>query len=1137
MKKIILFLVLLSFPYSSFAGLDFYLSTQNLPYGKEVWTSVNYPDVGSSKIKVDQYFSREDVPAGYNKTSQEIKDLIDELFSTLTLAERQARYNSFIAFEKQNLAQYVAIALSTYTDNDIADKETNGFILTPFESHFKNCGINLVNRKTIVRNMITGIYNTNYTNIADLTYSDIRFWDCIIPFPDKRRGTSTIADSFPSNKLIAQSRSWSPLRFGNLENSVNLFSLAAVSLSGSYAGVQANNLLDLQSTRVETGSTFDKESGGSKILFVHQNYRINPFSNDLLKKNNAGNYTIGGTLFNSTHIWFIRNTDPEEKRTFSGWQEIQDGIYEKTLIQENTFTQSGSIYIPKQSVGVTTYYAVLYNYDTTPPVCPSTLFSHESAGNENFIFPEYPWFRTSKYGYFVCSEEESACLCDTSTLGCFLKDDTVLSLPQSIKHAQTFTYTFKNKAGLSQVCTSPADKKLFYDRISPDIHLILPGVPEASLIREYVSNEGVLYDGVQIVEKRFYHIKNDISFQADEELDIQLQLYDPYNNSKTQEWVSGINAYTVGISEFENNNWVKKIEQKQTFDYYNPLGTLKAQDTHILKLDTLAGIQDIITQVGSYQVYVDIEDVAGNQSRVVFYFDIIPASISTSRSLVEVGARETLFADNSSFYRYTLTLRDSYNNPVIGKQIGSISQSCVGVTVCSELQLDMTWSNPSGWQALEVFDLDTLSDVDGKLSFSVRALVPGVFTESFVLNVINPAFSVRLSGDKNTFLSPLRGILEAKVSSVWVADILPVDIASEYRVRIEDAKSLGYSWTLSSFWSYLRARHPDTDFALSGTLLTQADGVYFSGIFNSNLAENEKHKTLLEIVDDTVSGIDVSYLLGGKTVRYRLSSLNLSQEPLRLGNTRELQNPVKVIGMLQGVGNTHNLTERQNFTDISTSDLRSVFRKNIGANIKARVHNTTIWGIKYIDKTLDSNKNYVLENNPSFETLVVRNGNILIEDDFNTLGKPIGLVSYTDSGYNKEDGFKNVWNIYVEPEVKTISAFIYADGGFISTQSGKPISWDVATRNTILPDQLSLIGSLFTRNTLAWGRIFNGEYILPWWEKTTQQDLATQYDLYYTRRGNTNCEMDAYAFCNVPEYLIIEYDTRISSTPPKLFSN
>jgi hypothetical protein len=38
-----------------------------------------------------------------------------------------------------------------------------------------------------------------------------------------------------------------------------------------------------------------------------------------------------------------------------------------------------------------------------------------------------------------------------------------------------------------------------------------------------------------VVGKRFYNIKNELNFQADENLDIQLQLYDAYDSSKSQE--------------------------------------------------------------------------------------------------------------------------------------------------------------------------------------------------------------------------------------------------------------------------------------------------------------------------------------------------------------------------------------------------------------------------------------------------------------------------------------------------------------------------------------------------------------------------------------------------------------------------
>jgi hypothetical protein len=47
----------------------------------------------------------------------------------------------------------------------------------------------------------------------------------------------------------------------------------------------------------------------------------------------------------------------------------------------------------------------------------------------------------------------------------------------------------------------------------------------------------------------------------------------------------------------------------------------------------------------------------------------------------------------------------------------------------------------------------------------------------------------------------------------------------------------------------------------------------------------------------------------------------------------------------------------------------------------------------------------------------------------------VGIVSYIDGGYNKETGFETIGNIYIEPEVTSIKAIMYADGGIISTQS------------------------------------------------------------------------------------------------------
>jgi hypothetical protein len=46
--------------------------------------------------------------------------------------------------------------------------------------------------------------------------------------------------------------------------------------------------------------------------------------------------------------------------------------------------------------------------------------------------------------------------------------------------------------------------------------------------------------------------------------------------------------------------------------------------------------------------------------------------------------------------------------------------------------------------------------------------------------------------------------------------------------------------------------------------------------------------------------------------------------------------------------------------------------------------------------TSQTNKLYTLEADPIFETLIVRNGNIHIRNNFNTSGKKVGVISYID---------------------------------------------------------------------------------------------------------------------------------------------
>lgn len=1135
MKKTFLVILCFIFPYCAYGQLDVYLSSDWLSYGRDVWTSTNYPDAWSNQIEIHRNFPREEFPPEYNKTQGEIKSLVDDLFPALSEQEKQEYFNSLINFHSQNFPLYIAISISPDTQTHINDKQSIPFLLSSFESTFQSCAIDLSDRQGIARTLITDIHNDTYANIDEVRYSDIRYGDCIIPFPDQRRWSTTVSDSFPSNRLIAESLAWNHLRFWVLEDSVNLFSLSDIVLGASYEWVQDNNLLSLQSSRVEQDVLFDKQVGKSKILFAHQNHYKNIFNNTLVSWDSTSWYVAWWEAFTLGHPLFIRSGDSEEDRELSWWQEMREWIYSKTLIQEDTFTTLSGVHIPNQSVGVTTYYAIVYNYDTSPPECPATLFSHESAGNENFIFPENPWFPQTKYGYFVCSDEQSGCFCDTSTNGCFVRDDEVLSIPQSIPHAWRFGYRFWNQVWLSLVCNSPENTEFFYDRVSPDVNISLPGISQGALVKEYVNNNWVLHDGEGARWKRLYNITNELSFQASDALSMSIELYDMYNGSLTEQWVSWLNSYSLIISRFEDDNWVERIRQEDTFGAYNPSGIISVSDTHAIDFTAMENIQSIFTRAWEYQVYIEFDDVAGNQSRVVFHFEIIPWDVDPWNSSLEVMQRNTMHANDNDYYRYTLTMNDEYLNPVAWKNISSIAQSCAGVFPCLELRNDMSSVSPSWPSALRVFDVDSVSNSGWIVRFSVASKVPGEFTESFIVNTSNPVETLRFSEWENSFTYPVIGTLEASVSWSWVSDTLPVWEISDYRVRIEDLESSGYSWSLSNFSSFLSWRHPDTDFTPSWLFTQQADGVYFSWTFTSTLAEWEEHKTMLEIIEWNTSWIGISYNIWGQNVSYKLSSSSQSWTILELWNTGELENPVKVIGNLQWVWNNHNLDERQNMTDIDTHVFRNILRKNVWKNLHLREHDTIVWGVKYIDKTLDLDKEYILESNPWFETLIVRNGNIHITENFNQSWNTVGLISYIDAWYNEETGYSEVWNIYVEPEVVSISGLIYADGWIISTNGWNPISWDVSLRNSVLQQQLTIMGSLFTRNTLAWGRELAGDYILPWGEVTSQQSLATQYDLYYTRRWNTGCTLDSYGFCDIREYLIIEYDPRALLSPPRFF--
>ena len=1128
-KSVLLILCFLTTSLPLHADLDIYLSTEERTHHPEVWTS----DIRESDTQIlTRYrYAREDFPLSHRLSSQELRSQIFWLFDDKTLEERYEYYEALTAFNKDWFLDYISLALSPDIDADIELLSDLWITLTPFENVFLTCDIALWERRDIVRELIEDIYKENFTIVDDIVYSDIRFWDCIIPFPDSRRTASDISalsNTFESNRYIALTQlEDSFLRFWDWEWDVSILWI-------SNDGFTYTQALTIDSQRIESEQNLQKSHGKNRIAYIHKNHYINPFRNARIDGAEVYGYNYLGTdnfwpsAFWPWHPLYISASASEEMRTILSWTELRPGIYKKIVLQQDSFDASGN---PRQQVWASSYYAILYNHDITPPYCESTLFSHDSAWNDTFLPDEERWYNSYKYVFFVCWDPESWCRCDSTMEWCFVRDNWIYSSPQQLPHLWSVSYQFENRAEKTVNCHSSESQTLRYDFWSPDIILKDWDTEISWLTREYVNNEWVLYNGIQVTSKRFFSFREILEFQPGELNNISIDIEDifiPDSNG----WQSWLQDYNISVYRNIGTVW-QELWELSSWD----LGGSVTDSISLLEINNAISWVDIQNQIWRYQIIVHASDRAQNNLRAVWQYTIIPWNIDEWFSIVTVSDRWTVLADDVSSYEYQLSLRDSFSNPIPWVHITSIEQSCEDVsTECYEVKTDMSWDTPEGEEAFRITLLDWwISDQQWNIYLELRSVAPWEFTERFSITT-SLWDTYMLLWENNFFLKPLTWTLETYHNDEWYDDRIFIWEEREYRLRLTtnwDIEDL----TFVIVWN-LEWRHSDTSFELSWDISHTSEGLEFQGIFDSSLWEFENHKNLLEFVDENWdSWVIVNYSLWWDIVRYKLSSSARNNTPISLGDTRELDAPLRLIWGLQGVWNHHNPHERQNFSDVATNLLRSEMRRDIHQFTRWLKSGDNSGNVYYIDMTHESNKNYIPDSEPSYSTLIVRNWNILINADFNTSWKSIWIISYMDNGYDIETWYSNVWNIYITPNVSRINAFIYADGWVMSVKNNNAELYaSISERNEYLTQQLYIHGVIFTRNTIAWARDLWWTYMLPWSRETPHQELALHYDFYYLRRWNSWCETDAYWFCHIPQYLIIEHNTRIISSPPPLFS-
>ena len=109
-----------------------------------------------------------------------------------------------------------------------------------------------------------------------------------------------------------------------------------------------------------------------------------------------------------------------------------------------------------------------------------------------------------------------------------------------------------------------------------------------------------------------------------------------------------------------------------------------------------------------------------------------------------------------------------------------------------------------------------------------------------------------------------------------------------------------------------------------------------------------------------------------------------------------------------------------------------------------------------------------------------------------------------------------------------------------SDASGNVYTTNNNTRTNHLQNQLVLIGSLFTRNTIG-GAILSStqRYILPGGTETTDFDKAMRYDLNYLRRSNVGYDDPAWTQPfnqGKADSFVVLADPALLTNPPKGFN-
>ncbi|MDR2640143.1 MAG: hypothetical protein LBC61_02135 [Candidatus Peribacteria bacterium] len=113
-------------------------------------------------------------------------------------------YEKLMTIEDTTFRDFLRMALVENFEDYILERQREGIVISPYEEVFLNCNIPYSEREKIIIDFITDLKDTKNVDLTSLTYSNPKFGDCVVPYPDKRNIAKVVPGSFDSNQLLAK---------------------------------------------------------------------------------------------------------------------------------------------------------------------------------------------------------------------------------------------------------------------------------------------------------------------------------------------------------------------------------------------------------------------------------------------------------------------------------------------------------------------------------------------------------------------------------------------------------------------------------------------------------------------------------------------------------------------------------------------------------------------------------------------------------------------------------------------------------------------------------------------------------------------------------------------------------------------